>query len=363
MTCERWEEVAVSSEYYTANQKFLVRAESDLRIGGRPRRRDDVRDRPLVVAEHPRDARARGRSRSSVARADRLPRRIQEGRADAYFGHDSFQYGMKVQDPGLEMRSDPPRRPHRVALRHRHRATRTRASSGSSTPCSKRSEPTAPGRHSTSSSRTRTVRASRRHPHRPQRSTGTDMELAALDHELDRLHDAASTGERQPAGARSRARHGSCSTRSSSRAITAQRWADSESTLAGLFVSYRSLRSLLDDATTRPPIMGDRHAGIGSTGCERCCSAARSNGPSVASRSASGSCSTDTGRRSLHARRIAAGDGGRLRRGEGGGVRGGRVLGRGRHARSGRCATGCERSRRRDPMRTSSRDWPTSHDS
>ncbi len=30
---------------------------------------------------------------------------IQEGRADAYFGHDSFQYGMRAQDPGLEMRS------------------------------------------------------------------------------------------------------------------------------------------------------------------------------------------------------------------------------------------------------------------
>ncbi len=76
------------------------------------------------------------------------------------------------------------------------------------------------------------------------------MELAALDHELDRLHDEASrvsTNLLELEAEPTRELLDSIDLQG----VTATRWADAKMRLAGLFVSYRSLRSLLDDATTR----------------------------------------------------------------------------------------------------------------
>lgn len=76
------------------------------------------------------------------------------------------------------------------------------------------------------------------------------MELAALDHELDRLHDEASrvsTNLLELEAEPTRELLDSIGLQG----VTATRWADAKLRLAGLFVSYRSLRSLLDDATTQ----------------------------------------------------------------------------------------------------------------
>ena len=103
MTCERWNQVAFSSEYFTARHEFLVRKDSPVQaasdVAGRR-----VHDEGLDLDRHPRGLGLQPPPvpRLVDARTDCLVA-LQEGEVDAYFGHDTFLVGMVDQDPGLRI--------------------------------------------------------------------------------------------------------------------------------------------------------------------------------------------------------------------------------------------------------------------
>ena len=109
MTCDRWKDVAFSSRYFEAKHAFLVRSDSPIHglsdLAGKrvcmtkgstsiATLRDDVtaklqlnpKPEPVLVDQ----------------RADCLLA-LEEGQADAYFGHDTFLVGMMDQDPNMRI--------------------------------------------------------------------------------------------------------------------------------------------------------------------------------------------------------------------------------------------------------------------
>ena len=104
MTCERWNKVAFSSEYFTARHEFLVRNDSPVHTTS------DLAGRRVCMTKGSTSiATLAGiglqpppKPRLVDARTDCLVA-LQEGEVDAYFGHDTFLVGMVHQDPGLRI--------------------------------------------------------------------------------------------------------------------------------------------------------------------------------------------------------------------------------------------------------------------
>ena len=104
MTCERWNKVAFSSEYFTARHEFLVRKDAPVRAAS------DLAGRRVCMTKGSTSIGTLAGLRLQPppvprlvdARTDCLVA-LQEGEVDAYFGHDAFLVGMVAQDPGLRI--------------------------------------------------------------------------------------------------------------------------------------------------------------------------------------------------------------------------------------------------------------------
>ena len=108
MSCKRWGQVAFSAEYYTATQKLLVRTDFD--VTNDIITVDDLQGRTVCVTESSSSLTILKDNAPDVDRLEQPDRTgclvaLQEGEVDAYFGHDSFLYGMLLQDPNVEIRA------------------------------------------------------------------------------------------------------------------------------------------------------------------------------------------------------------------------------------------------------------------
>ena len=116
MTCERLQDVLVQQRVLHRRHEFLVRGrarQAATDLAGTTRVHDDGLD----VDRHPRglDAATPAEPRLVDARTDCLVA-LQEGAVDAYFGHETFLFGMVDQDPGADRPAG-----RSAALRHRGR--------------------------------------------------------------------------------------------------------------------------------------------------------------------------------------------------------------------------------------------------
>jgi len=99
MTCARWNLVDFSTEYLTAHQKLLVR--NDAQITGV----DDLAGRTVCVTEGSSSIGVLKEQAPATTSIMEVPARndclvaLQEGKADAYLGHDTFDRGLQAQDP------------------------------------------------------------------------------------------------------------------------------------------------------------------------------------------------------------------------------------------------------------------------
>jgi polar amino acid transport system substrate-binding protein len=104
MTCGRWQSVAFSTEYFSAQHEFLVHRDSPVRSAA------DLAGRRVCMTKGSTsiDTLAHIGLQPPAkpwlvdARTDCLVA-LQEGEVDAYFGHDTFLVGMVDQDPGLRI--------------------------------------------------------------------------------------------------------------------------------------------------------------------------------------------------------------------------------------------------------------------
>ena len=104
MTCERWNKVAFSTEYFTARHEFLVRKDAPVHVAS------DLAGRRVCMTKGSTSIGTLAGLRLQPppvprlvdARTDCLVA-LQEGEVDAYFGHDTFLVGMVAQDPGLRI--------------------------------------------------------------------------------------------------------------------------------------------------------------------------------------------------------------------------------------------------------------------
>jgi polar amino acid transport system substrate-binding protein len=107
MTCDRLRNVLFSTEYFTTDQKLLVRNDSEIRhasdLAGKTvcMTAGSSSIKTLATVLEGLDVKARN-PMLVPARTDCLVA-LQEGTADAYFGHETFLYGMAIQDPTVRI--------------------------------------------------------------------------------------------------------------------------------------------------------------------------------------------------------------------------------------------------------------------
>lgn len=110
MTCDRWQDVAFSTEYLRARHAFLVRKDSKIAtpddVGGRRVCMTKGSTSIAVLDEIDQHLETQGKDPADPvlvdARNDCLLA-LQEGSVDAYLGHDTFLVGMIAQDDNVRI--------------------------------------------------------------------------------------------------------------------------------------------------------------------------------------------------------------------------------------------------------------------